>query len=394
MAVFMPGFPASTSPFEWTFDGPEQTDTQFQTHVIIRQYDGVADFPLYPLNPVATLNALLGIVYVQPFLFDVSLAPDPTATPATVSQHGNTTYYFFETEDLPLFGPLRTLGVPESLIDVVEPFFRVLVELGYDRTIPPGEPTPARLIPPLDPAKVITDLVNAIGEGVKNALALVGLPPLLSIPAPATLAAPATETATTERFPQVTSSSTLTQTQQVTSTGAAFGTRQLSTDTATSTTVIATARADAFPRVAPSEVVTETDPPTSAQTATDTEQSTPPKNITETTTATSMAASAVVPSARPTPEASATSALTSKPAKPAGQPAKPWPVVRDSLGVDQQLPGRSHRGGGHQPTTQTAAAGAGEATGARSSAPSSSAASSSTGSSSGGGASGGDGDSS
>ena len=50
-----------------------------------------------------------------------------------------------------MFGPLRTLGVPEPLIDVVEPFFRVIVELGYDRSIPPGEPTPARLIPPLNP---------------------------------------------------------------------------------------------------------------------------------------------------------------------------------------------------------------------------------------------------
>ena len=79
-----------------------------------------------------------------------------------------------------MFGPLRTLGVPEPLIDVVEPFFRVLVELGYDRTIPPWEPTPARLIPPLDPATVATDLVNAIGEGINNAAALVGSPPLLS----------------------------------------------------------------------------------------------------------------------------------------------------------------------------------------------------------------------
>ncbi len=60
---------------------------------------------------------------------------------------GNTTYYFFETQDLPLFGPLRTLGVPEPVIDVVEPFFRVIVELGYDRSIPAWEPTPARLIP-------------------------------------------------------------------------------------------------------------------------------------------------------------------------------------------------------------------------------------------------------
>ena len=83
-----------------------------------------------------------------------------------------------------MFGPLRTVGVPESLIDVVEPFFRVIVELGYDRSIPPWEPTPARLIPPLDPATVTTDLVNAVGEGITNAAALIGTPVPLSRPAP------------------------------------------------------------------------------------------------------------------------------------------------------------------------------------------------------------------
>ena len=83
-----------------------------------------------------------------------------------------------------MFGPLRTLGVPEPVIDVVEPFFRVIVELGYDRSIPPWEPTPARLIPPLNPATVAADLVNAIGEGITNAAALIGSPAPLSIPAP------------------------------------------------------------------------------------------------------------------------------------------------------------------------------------------------------------------
>jgi hypothetical protein len=55
-------------------------------------------------------------------------------------------------------------GVPESLIDVVEPFFRVIVELGCDRSIPPWEPTPARLIPMHDPVTA-GDLIDAIGKG-------------------------------------------------------------------------------------------------------------------------------------------------------------------------------------------------------------------------------------
>ena len=168
---------------DWTFNGAAPTDTQFDTVEINRQYDFWADFPMYPLNVIADANALLGGAYVHARAFDVSLPADPTSSAAYQGTHGDTSYYFFPTADLPLFGPLRTLGVPESLIDVVEPFFRVLVELGYDRSIPPWQPTPARLIPIFDPAKVTADLVNAIGEGFNNALALFGLPPLLSIPA-------------------------------------------------------------------------------------------------------------------------------------------------------------------------------------------------------------------
>ena len=160
---------------DWSFNGPAPTDTQFDTVEITRQYDFLADFPLYPLNVISDLNAVLGFLYVHTYPFDVSLPADPTKSPAYQGTHGDTDYYFFETEDLPLFGPLRTLGVPEPLIDVVEPFFRVIVELGYDRSIPPWEPTPARLIPPLDPATVAGDLVNAIGEGITNAAALIGV---------------------------------------------------------------------------------------------------------------------------------------------------------------------------------------------------------------------------
>ena len=160
-----------------SFNGPAPTDTQFDTVEISRQYDWDADFPLYPINLVALLNAFLSMIYVHYYAFDVSLAPDASTSPAFQGTHGDTSYYYFETEDLPLFGPLRTLGVPERVIDVVEPFFRVIVELGYDRRIPPWEPTPARLIPRLDPRTVAADLINAIREGINNALALTGSRP-------------------------------------------------------------------------------------------------------------------------------------------------------------------------------------------------------------------------
>jgi len=123
-----------------SFNGPAATDTQFDTVEINREYDGFSDLPLYPLNVISLANALLGVVYSHMYILDVSLPADPTKSPAYQGKHGDTSYYFFENPDLPLFGPLRTLGVPEPLIDVVEPFFKVLVDLGYDRSIPPWEP--------------------------------------------------------------------------------------------------------------------------------------------------------------------------------------------------------------------------------------------------------------
>ncbi|MFY9918052.1 MAG: PE-PPE domain-containing protein [Mycobacterium sp.] len=170
----------------WSFNGPEPTDTQFDTVVITRQYDLIADFPLYPLDFIADLNAILGFFYLHLNGFDVSLADNASAPTPIKTEHGDTTYYFFETQDLPLFGPLRTLGVPEPLIDVVGPFFREVVELGYDRSIKPWEPTPARLIPKFNPVTVAGDFVYAIKEGIDNAGALSKPPASLKIPAAST----------------------------------------------------------------------------------------------------------------------------------------------------------------------------------------------------------------
>ena len=148
-AAFIARFPGLYIPvLDWSFNGPEPTDTQFDTVVITRQYDGFADFPLYPLNVVSLLNAVLGFLYVH--LYDLRRQPacrsdDVARLSGQARRHQ---LLLLRDPDLPLFAPLRTLGVPESLIDVVEPFFKVIVDLGYDRSITPWVPTPARLIPP------------------------------------------------------------------------------------------------------------------------------------------------------------------------------------------------------------------------------------------------------
>jgi hypothetical protein len=169
-------FPGLRLPiFNITFNGPAQTDTQFRTVSVTRQYEWDADFPLYLLNPVAVLNACMSAIYVHYYAFDVSLAAGASTAPDFQGIHGDTSYYFLENEDLPLFGPLRTLGVPERLIKMVEPFFRVLVELGYDRSIPPWEPTRARLMRRIDVKKLAAELIAAFRRGFNEPRAVTGL---------------------------------------------------------------------------------------------------------------------------------------------------------------------------------------------------------------------------
>ncbi len=134
-----------------TFNGPAPTGTagdSFTTYDIARQYDGWADFPSRPLNLVAVANAVAGIYYLHGH-YDDQITPQMLEDPQLTqkSTYGDTTYYLVYTPHLPLLQPLRDLGVPESFVGAIEPFLRKIVELGYDRQTPLGEPTPAKLSP-------------------------------------------------------------------------------------------------------------------------------------------------------------------------------------------------------------------------------------------------------
>lgn len=163
--------------FDFTFNGAETTNAGIPTIDIARQYDGLADTPEFLIDPVADLNAVLGVVFVH-LLYGETVSLDPSSpkyVPGTTQQqYGDTTYYFIPTAQLPLLDPLRLAGVPEPVLDVVQPFLKVLVEAGYDRSIPSGQPTPAELIPTIDPVTFGLQLAGATLQGADNAAALVG----------------------------------------------------------------------------------------------------------------------------------------------------------------------------------------------------------------------------
>jgi PE-PPE domain len=177
-----------------TLNGAEPTDAGIPTIDIANQYDVFADFPQFPINPVADLNAALGIVYAHAAYGDGPLPEEipalwPPSEPLSgpfASEYvlgsteivkqvdGDTTFYFIPTTELPLLDPLRSLGVPESVLNIFQPALQVIVEAGYDRSIPFGDPTPAELIPSIDPVTFLLELTNGVVQGADNAFELFG----------------------------------------------------------------------------------------------------------------------------------------------------------------------------------------------------------------------------
>ncbi len=176
-----------------TMGVPTPTDTAMSTVDVAFQYDGVADFPLYPINLLADLNAVAGFWYTH----GSYLSPDggnlgelpngltPAELAAAIADPANqqvtsgsdTTYVLVPTANLPLLQPLRDFGkatgtefLTTALIDLIQPALRVLIETGYDRSLPYATPAPFRLIPMVNPIAVVVDLVHAVGEGIRAAI--------------------------------------------------------------------------------------------------------------------------------------------------------------------------------------------------------------------------------
>ncbi|MFV8316201.1 PE-PPE domain-containing protein [Mycobacterium sp. 23] len=154
----------------FTFNGATPANV-YPTVDYAIQYDGAADFPQYPLNLLATANALAGFAYIHPS-YSLSAAQFASGIVQPVSPDSLTTYILIPTHDLPLLNPLRAipfLGNP--LADLVQPDLRVLVELGYDRTAYQDVPTPAGLFPRVDPVVLGAQLQQGAIQGVNDALA-------------------------------------------------------------------------------------------------------------------------------------------------------------------------------------------------------------------------------
>jgi PE-PPE domain/PE family len=167
-------FPGLVMPsLGFTFHGATPANS-FTTNIYTIEYDGFADFPQYPINFVADLNAIAGIYYVHGTYADLTPAQINTAITLTNTVGPTTTtYHVIPNPHLPLAQGIRAIPViGPPLGDLLEPDLRVLVNLGYGSpdqgwsTGPPNVPTPFGLFPPLNPTAVLGDLVTGTQQGI------------------------------------------------------------------------------------------------------------------------------------------------------------------------------------------------------------------------------------
>lgn len=155
------------------FYGATPADTIYPTDIYTIQYDGFADFPKYPLNVLADLNAFAGIYYVHGTYPEIA-ANAFTELATSDGYAGVTNYFMMPTTDLPLLEPVR--GIPligNPIAELLQPDLKVLIDLGYDNpfaaTTYADVATPFGLFPQWSAIEALPgNLVDGTKDGLEN----------------------------------------------------------------------------------------------------------------------------------------------------------------------------------------------------------------------------------
>lgn len=160
-----------------TFNGATPSDL-YPTDIYTLEYDGFADFPQYPSNVLADLNAFLGISEIHGTYLDGGVDGEgPTATqiadaiPLTTSGATDTSYFM-----IPETAPLVSLldEVSPTLGTLLGPDLTYLINLGYGdgatgySTGPANVATPFGLSPDVSLSTELQTLEADTEEGYQN----------------------------------------------------------------------------------------------------------------------------------------------------------------------------------------------------------------------------------
>lgn len=168
-----PNLPELTLPsLGVTFSGGTPSDTPWQTAFYTQEYDGFADFPKYPLNFLADVNAFMGIMTIHgtyPTLTDAQLSR-AIELPVSAGYTGNTQYFMIPTDNLPILSLLRGNGFGNAIADLLQPDLRVLINLGYGDIAHGWSQGPADITTPFGvfPDVNAQDVFNALIAGAQQ----------------------------------------------------------------------------------------------------------------------------------------------------------------------------------------------------------------------------------
>src|ERR1700733_5531508 len=166
-------------------------DSPYPTDIYNIEYSGSSDFPQYPLNILADLNAAAGFVDLHPFLlpgypttFNTSELAGAVLEPTSPGYSGATEYFMIPTQNLPLLDLLRDVpGVGPAMADLIQPDLRVLVDLGYNWTGYADVDTPAdTAMPSVDSTTVSAELAAGAQQGMIAAEVDLGMLPTADLP--------------------------------------------------------------------------------------------------------------------------------------------------------------------------------------------------------------------
>ncbi|KAA0097945.1 PE-PPE domain-containing protein [Mycolicibacterium sp. P1-18] len=136
--MYLPGV---TIPFIGQTFGPVP-ETRYDTVVVNEEWDGWANPPDRPWNPLAVLNAVMGAVYTVNGSNDHSQTSlDSVDDAVLVSQvksslGGTTSTYIVPRTQLPITRPLLQLGVPRWVVDEIDKMLMPLIRAGYSYMTP------------------------------------------------------------------------------------------------------------------------------------------------------------------------------------------------------------------------------------------------------------------
>ncbi len=166
------------------FNGATPSNSPYPTFIYTNQYDGFAHNPQYPLNFLSDLNAFMGLTYQHgSYPFTADDVAKAIQLPTSPGYTGNTQYYMFLAQNLPLLEPLRNFPVAGNVVaDLIQPDLRVLVDMGYGSGNYADIPTPASLFHLINPVTVGVDLARGAVQGTQAALVDIGALPQTSLP--------------------------------------------------------------------------------------------------------------------------------------------------------------------------------------------------------------------